>query len=1540
MRRFLIAAGTRHYRGGLPELPLAHSDVDAVVALFTAAGYERALAAVSADPRAGEFEDALADWCATADLTADDLLVLYYAGHGVRSASGPYRLACTDSEDHRPRSWLSLSSLAEIIAQSPLRNVLLVVDSCHAAAAGAEIAGMTEAIVATRSRADEPGAGTWLLASARHREQARDGAFVRRLAAAWEEGDGPSQRHLSPATLAERINRAFVTAGLTQRAGCSSLDQARRPPFFPNPAFDREAEVTPEGRPGADDGDRASHFDPRGRGVEHVHDPGSYFTGREHALTAVRAHLAGEGGRAPLVVTADPGSGKSAVLGRLVLEGHADTSVNARHQTLEALVGRLAAAADVRAGSPDALLTALAGRERPFRIVLDSLDEAGPGGDKAEARRIAWELLRPLGAVDCVRLVIGSRREMLPHIGDRIPAVDLDQSAYAEDTSTAEYVAKVLADPAGPYGRTPGTARRIADEVARRSGRCFLVARMTATALLRGPLVDTTVPGWAEQLPSDVGGAFEAYLQRLPRERHTAAMALLSAAAFGEGNGLPRRIWVRVAAELSGIPLAESDVDLLLEGDGSYLSHAEVDRTKYFRLYHQELTDHIRNRTLAHRDLQDVHECFVRTLLDTVPGGGRNWARAPEYVRAHLATHAAEAGLLDGLIEDAAFVLAADPASLLPAVRHASRRPLLSMAVERAAYLFGDADPDTDRAALLAYVARAYGEDGLAGAAEALAASVERMRVPRRQLTPHRVVGRYAGDAYSTWSVRKGWRIEDTVLAGGDRVVLALPPQGSEVRLWVIDSPSRSGVLPHPAQVTGLALVPGGAVTLDTVGALRVWDLHEHAVVGEIPDTPYVKLLDAGALRDGTPVAACRDGDEGVAVVDLTTGHVLTSYPGHTAFLCHDPEGAAQLLVGNASDAPDGTVTLHPVEGDGESRTLLTGRHEPVLQHRIRLADGGMAVAVVSGDGSCLLTLLDVRSGEMTETAPAGWDRHLEGGFVRGSSGSPMLVLQGSGGSVTLRLGAEAVEQAEVRIPRSLSMTSFRYQGRLHTAVADFHELCVVDSLTGERVGPSLKGHESAVGLVHVLEAPGSGDPEILAVGNDGTARLWRWPDVLVAGPAEDGTDGAENQPPYSEPDELITGSVARGPLLALATSGFTVVDTGVLDRPADVAPRTALIEDVSGPVSHSAGPDGELHLLAWEYSEFNEGNDEFGTYWSRPGQAVWLGVARDGSTARRARLTDLEGDSAVHGHLLASTRARPGTCVVGFDALRGRIGLYRFPTHAPAWTAIPWEVPGMRDIVRTAAFTLPSGTAVLMVCSRPARPDEISTWLRRPARNGPSPALSGPATGLWDCETGRPVRGAVQPLPFDTLRLVPHHSPRGTRWVACQAPAGQVAVFEPLTGAVFPVRAAQPGVDRDPNRRPRTGRDFDLRWAETAGGAAVLLSVDVDTARDKRALPVTVWDSTAPHTTRQLPVPATRILWTGTTPNGEVLVALGDPQGITLCHLPGGEKVWSTPVPALVTCLAVVPGSPGPDLAVGTQQGVVLIRPRIDAGWRRRLGL
>ena len=1552
--RYIVAAGTRHYREA-PELPLAHKDVDRVTELFVSMGYERVLTAVSYDPDCESFENALADWCHTSGLTADDVVVVYYAGHGDRSPAGQYRLACADSAPGRPRSWLSLPNLAEILATSPIRNVLFAVDACHAAAATAEIGTVTDTIVAGRGRGDGFGAGTWLLASARHRDLAVDGAFVTELAKACQQGDGPSQRYLAPSTLAERVNRSLTAAGLAQRAACSSVDQSQRPPFFVNSSFDPRAEVTGDGRTVSDASDLSSHFEPRGRGVEHVHDPGSYFTGRERALRAARTHLAGDGQGRTLLVTADPGSGKSAVLGRLVLEGCADASVNAHHQTLEALVQRIAAAADIRAGTPVALFTALMDRELPFRIVVDSLDEAGSAGDKAEGRRIAWELLRPLAAVTCVRLVVGSRRELLPHLGDHIPVIDLDDGEYAQDTEPAEYVAKILCDEGAPYEHRPDVARQVAREVARRAGRCFLVARMTASALLRGPAVDTAVPGWAEQLPSDVGSAFEAYLQRLPPQRHAKTMALLTVLAFGEGNGLPRRLWVRVATRLSGIPLVQADVDLLLDEDGSYLAHAEVDGTKYFRLYHQELTDHLKWRALKHRDLADLQECFVATLLELVPD--RDWSHAHPYLRTHLSTHAAASGELDDLIEDASFVVHTDPATLLPAVRRALRRPTLALAVERYAYLVANTDSArVDKAALLAFVAGTHGEHALSRQAQNLSAVLERVWVEPRKITPHRVVGRHDGDAYAIRSFNKGWHVKDLVLPDGGHVVLAAPPSASHVHVWRLDDPSQSTLLPHPADVAGLALLidgasPAQAVTLDVRGDIRIWDVADQTLLHTAPSGATL-LFDAGFHNDGTPIVVYGDAEQvrvctlplleplvQVACETPAKNHLDTS--GASACLAHDADGLIRLLL---CDGVRGHVTLHSLDAEDDVDVLLDDCVNPVLADRIH---GGRGTVAAVCETRTRVTLIDTGSGRIVPLPFNGfvWQ---PSGFALGSENDPVFVTQEDDDLLIARLDGPAQRVAARDKDGGASLLApVLLRDGLYAAKVSYrgnNEVGVVNCMTADAVGSPLWGHEGAICTLRLLPAPDEPGPGILAVGNDGTARLWRWVDHARPG------DPRSALPKLSAPeiDSLIAWPEDSTGVMAV--SGRMVRHVAPAPEPApgttfDLAEE--LFVDSVSEQERAVDPDGSLHLLTWDY----RGHMKLDAHSDLPGwpesmpysQGVWHRIA-PGGLAEHTNLTWLEGEAyiGVQAHLLPPTSSHPHTRLLGLDAVRGRVKLLDAPHSTLDWTNLPWPVDPSNDRVCSTAFTTLAGTTLLLTGTR-----QIWRWESSVAgRYDRSAEGEAPRTGvtegrLWDVSAGTPGRGTPLELLGDVCLLLPHHTKAGTRWVAQQGREGTTEVIDLSTDSRYRVRPSRSVAEprSDIGHRMISEVDVFLRWTELSDGGAVLLLLDPEACDDAHAAPVTVWDSAAPDTPRQLGVPACRLLWTGRVPAGDTLVAVSDEQGVALCHLPSGEKVWSAPLPALVTSLAALPASLVLDLAVGTQQGVVFLRPRVSRAWRERLG-
>ncbi|MFE3199436.1 caspase family protein [Embleya sp. NPDC059237] len=1533
-RRYLVAAGTRHYRE-LGELRGAHRDVGRIVDLFGAMGYERVPAEVSRDPDADEFENALADWCAGGGLTAGDVVVVYYAGHGDPPIAGPYRLACAGSVATRPRTWLSLENLAAILAESPVRDVLFIVDACHAGLGADELGAVTAAFAATRGRGEEPGSGTWVLASARRRELASDeGHFVTELARAHTAGDGASQRRLSPALLADRINRAFVTAGHAQRAVCSVTDQSIQPPFFPNPAFDPAAEIGPDGRAEGEASDLTAHFEPRGRGVEHVHDPGSYFTGRAHALDVVRTRLAGPGGRGPLAVTGAPGSGKSALLGRIVLEGDTaggtppiDVSINARHQTIDALIGRLAGAADVRASSVDALLAALAGRRAPYRVVVDSLDEAGPGHDIVEARRIAWELLRPLGDVPCVRLVVGSRRELLSDWCKHAPIVDLDTDAYADDTSVADYVERILADVRSPYADAPDTARVIAQAVARRAGRCFLVARMTASALLRQEPVKVTASGWADALPSDVDGAFRSYLERLPATRRATAFTLLTTLAFAEGHGLPRAgAWTAVASRLSGAAVCERDIDELVDEEGSYLTMVDVGEHRYFRLYHQELTDHLRERALAARSMVDIQACFVAALLGLVPplpdGMGPNWDKAEPYVRYHLATHAGAAGTIGELITDPAFVLAAGPLDLLRAVRRARGKSMVPLVVERCAEVLRKRE--RDRAAHLAFVARATGEHEFADRALALSTSVERVWMEPRSVTPHQVIGHHGTGGFSVDEIDDNWWIEE-LRPRNRSLVLALPPAATCLHVWVPGDPSAARTLPHPNEILAAAAFVDAhdrptAVTLDDQGQMRTWNVDD-ATWRPCADNPgYRSIVTAGVLSSGRAVVACQEWD-GVEVLDVTTGQVVLRVE-------HRLAGNAPLTGCRLIRTPgfpvrlplfrkeSGAIVLYDPEGDPSAspEVLVDGlRTRPDLDIAEN-SRGETFLALVEETGTTTtVTLVRVAGRSLSfdlpeETADGRW-----GGFVRLDDDPTYIV----GGTHTIHtLPMSGLPMSSTQLDRKpLSAVAMGNDGRVVVVRAGWKgAVHVVDATDGTPLGDPLLGHESAVCALRILASSSSDGLNILAAGADGTVRLWNWqpPTTTVPDP---GT--ARRPTPVSVEARSVRSWRAR-PDRILVTSrlGLRTLDREPWDRPdsamsADVLPgsdRLAITrrhEDDDGVVS--------IFQASHNAKEGALGADSSGsTVWHRLSPDGGVRTTRFAFPRHMSRMTKL--------HLIPPSVSHPRARLVSVDPILDTVE-FTAPGHHPGTVWPLSAVDNHGAWCSSTALATSTGRALLLLSQGVGPPDPRQ--------------LSGTAIRIRDAVTGNELAHGRFETPHPVMSMLPFHTRTGTRHVSCVDYRGGYAVLDLTDRRMYRVGMAR--------RLPAAwwtqvdyADEHDMAWVRLPSNDALLLA----TGRDddlSGADSVHIWNSASPNDVGRLAVPAKRLLWTGNSPDGEALVLVDDEHGITLCHLPDGNPIWRTPLPARIngaTLLADV------DIALATQQGVVLVRPRISAAWRRRLGL
>nr|WP_254552261.1 caspase family protein [Kitasatospora sp. MMS16-BH015] len=680
--------------------------------LFTGFGYRPVLQGLGDYASAEDIRQKLRHWSTDAALRAEDVLVVYFAGHGRVTEQDQHHLLCWDSRPEDPAATaLATEDLVRILCQGELRQMLVVLDTCATGAAGSAAARLALRSVAYR-RTDAASAGLRFLSATRHQAAAADRTFVAAFAeaaAVTAARTGQRQQYLDLTELVEAVNQRFDQDDLGRRAELASGLVTGLAPFLPNSGYreelppvgtDLEVQRRAAGR------DLTEHFGPRARGVEFESEQGLYFSGRIRVLTELSAWLtAPEDDGQGRVVTGSPGCGKSAVLGRIVAlsdgryrtrlaaagealdslvpAGCVTAAVHARHKRLEELVERIADALEVTVDGTAALLQELTRRGRrgqPVIVVVDAVDEAGSdtaadAGGHGEPRRITRELLRPMAEIPGVRLLVGTRQELVAPLGPTFHCLDLDRPGYrAEDQDVADYVTRVLLAAEEPEVRTPyrdrpGLTRLVAHEVAHRASGVYLYARTTARTLRSDrTAVDVSRPDWADRLPSEIGEAFDDYLSRFgPDEPRVRRMLL--ALAFSEGKGLPRGVvWTRLSSELSGLACTEEDVSWVLDVAEAYIAEVvDDDRRSAYRLYHKALAEHLRGT--AKQGAEEIQQSVVEALCSLVPrpADRPDWFGAPPYVRQHLATHAGAAGTLAELVEDPGFLLASEPLTLLRA---------------------------------------------------------------------------------------------------------------------------------------------------------------------------------------------------------------------------------------------------------------------------------------------------------------------------------------------------------------------------------------------------------------------------------------------------------------------------------------------------------------------------------------------------------------------------------------------------------------------------------------------------------------------------------------------------------------------------------------------------------------------------------------------------------------------------------------------------------------------------------------------------------
>ncbi|KND32986.1 caspase family protein [Streptomyces acidiscabies] len=1104
-RRFFIALGVERYLN-LPEheqLGSVPSDIRAVRELLDGFGYQHVLPGLGEYESADQIRQKLRHWSADIALTPDDVVVFYYAGHGLVQDRDRHYLLCWDSRDDEDAATTALATedLVRILCRGDLSHLLLVLDTCAGGAGSADATALALQTIAYRRGGSGTAGGLWFLASARRKDLAEEGRFATALPAAVRvttERTGQRQQFLDLTELVKAVNERFEADGTGQRAELASGLVTGLAPFLPNADY-REA-LPPIGtdlelQRRAATLDLVDHFGPRSRGVEFESEHGLYFSGRTRVLTELTRWLsAPEGDGRGRVVTGPPGCGKSAVLGRVVAlsdpgyrarfdldaldpatvvpESCVTAAVHARHKRLDEIVERIAVHLGIDVDGTAALLQELTRRGRagsPTVIVVDAVDEAGSdtaadAGGHGEPRRITRELLRPLSEIPGVRLLVGTRPELVGPLGATFHPIDLDRPGYrAERTDVAGYVTKMLLaeeEPQvpSPYRDRPALAREVAVAVAAKAAGVFLYARTTARTLRsdRTP-VDVHRPGWADDLPSEIGEAFDDYLARFGPDEPRVRRMLLPL-AFSEGTGLPRgRIWTSLATALAGRECTESDITWLLDVAGAYVAEVvDDDRRSVYRLYHKALAEHLRRA--AGRTTSEVQTAVHRALVDVVPAlpdGGRDWFAAPPYVRQHLATHAAAASLLSDLIADPGFLLACEPLGLLRALAsvdgEAPRR--IRTAYEQVAHRLTPDRPLGDRAADLQLSARRCEADELAERIDRLGVSLP-------------WTARWAWwSASGTHRLLSGHADRVDCVAVGDlddRPIAVTGSPDATVRVWdlttqrQIGEPLRAGVA-----VGAVAIGELGDYTVALVGrvdgVIQVWDLSTGQPYGDAltGHTNSVQAISIGLL-DGLPVALSAGNDGTARVWDLVERRQLgESLLGHRRTVrgvaLADVEGTSVAVTGG----DDRAIRVWDLSGlrAGESARVLggplIGPVESVTALCVGEVDGRTALLV--GDRSGLLSLWDLAE-QRQIGQPVAAHRYFD------RSGVQSAVFGSFDG-------------------RPVALTCGRQETRLW-------------ELPGLRqVGPPLRGH---VDHIQAAALASRGDTSLaVTVGRDRTARIW-----------------------------------------------------------------------------------------------------------------------------------------------------------------------------------------------------------------------------------------------------------------------------------------------------------------------------------------------------------------------------------------------------------------------------------------------------------------
>ncbi|MFE0776416.1 AAA family ATPase [Streptomyces sp. NPDC058861] len=549
----------------------------------------------------------------------DEAVVVYITGHGLRGPSGRHYLTFGDTSSGRLLGTaFPTSELVTQVLDSEAEHVLVLVDSCFAGSLDSELRKLLEDLSLARR-----GLKTLaVVVSGDFHESPRVGEFTellgKALAKAGDESAGFTASHLTFEewdSLLRTVGRE--NPGLIEAVWAWPRSRDDVPSLcLPNPHFVAEEQVVQAPRqplalsaPALD-----QYWLNRASGRTGESDPGWYFSGRQALMRQLVEFVAdGEG---VLAVTGAAGSGKSALLARLVTFsdplfavesrfadvvstvaeelrpglGSVDAAVVARGKSSLELLQDLLSAFDAAVSSAPPLqaLLALLGDTgirlaRPVTVVVDGVDEA------QQPRSVLSDVLVPLARLKgadgspAVRLVLGMRSSAQGAEDGKLRDAAADQlldvlhtllqaNAVEQEVPLARmrtdgpgvvgditaYVRALLQMPENsPYYGLGDAAGQAADIIAQAVEPSFLDARLAAAQLRSAPAVqDTDEKAWRERLLEGTLALFSSDLRQVALDqsvRIDVLLAVLRAAAFAQGAGLPwAEVWPAVASAVLG----------------------------------------------------------------------------------------------------------------------------------------------------------------------------------------------------------------------------------------------------------------------------------------------------------------------------------------------------------------------------------------------------------------------------------------------------------------------------------------------------------------------------------------------------------------------------------------------------------------------------------------------------------------------------------------------------------------------------------------------------------------------------------------------------------------------------------------------------------------------------------------------------------------------------------------------------------------------------------------------------------------------------